>query len=245
MAFFIASPPALLRLSDSPAEVAVPRLEVTDHRDDYCTSDGDGLWISPFITFLEERVAERAHIPRFQFSQDESLDENLLAEVKCSHVRALLVEFTNTHFRDWRDSDVDYPDYDDIREDCRSYCGECDSGWEETHGEYDGPRAEDVPPDENEAEADISDEERQARHRRNLERRRERTRRREAQEEAESEVVDREFTCDDECDSFLDHINEQYRDAFDPNLAALKRRWEEFLADRGEKDYPPLIPARR
>ncbi|MCY3018599.1 MAG: ThiF family adenylyltransferase [Planctomycetota bacterium] len=31
----------------------------------------------------------------------------------------------------------------------------------------------------------------------------------------------------------------------DPNTAALERRWEEFLTDRGEKDFPPLIFNRR
>ncbi|MCY3019408.1 MAG: hypothetical protein NTW87_10340 [Planctomycetota bacterium] len=229
----------------SPPEVTVPKLEATDNRDDYCTSEGDGLWISPFIQFIEGKVAERAHVPGFQFSQDESLDEQLLAEITSTHVRALLVEFINAHYRDWRDGDVEYPDYDDIRDDSRDYCSECDSGWEEIHGEYDGPRAEQVPPDENEEEAGITEEERQARHLRNLERRRERTRRREAQEEAESEVVDRSFICEDDCDGFCDYINEHYRDAFDPNTAALERRWEKFLADRGEKDFPPLISTRR
>ena len=85
----------------------------------------------------------------------------------------------------------------------------------------------------------------QARHQRNLQRRQERARRIAAREEAENEVVDRDFTCEDDCDSFLDHINDRYHDAFDPNTAALKRRWEEFLAARGEKDFPPLISNRR
>jgi hypothetical protein len=245
MAFFIASPAALLKLGDSPLEVTVPKLEVTDNRDDYCTSEGDGLWIGPFLSFLEGKVAERAHVHRFQFSQTECLNEDLLAEITSTHVRALIIEFINAHYTDWRDNDVEYPDYDDIRNDCRDWCSECDSGWDEIHGEYDGPMAEDVPPDENEDQVGISEEERQARHRRNLERRRERTRRSEAQEEVESEVVDRTFTCEDDCDGYCDHIYEQYRDAFDPNKAALKRRWEEFLADRGEKDFPPLhaVPA--
>ncbi|MGD0091113.1 MAG: hypothetical protein ABSE73_14440, partial [Planctomycetota bacterium] len=222
-----------------------PQLEITDSRDDYCTSDGDGLWIEPFIGFLEQKVAERAHILRFRFSDPEHIDENTLAEIKSTHVRALLVEFINEHYEDWRNNDVALPDYDSIRSDARSYCDECDSGWEETHGEYDGPRAEDVPPDENEAAPDISAEERQARHRRNLERGRERRHRREAQEDAESEVVDRELVCEEDCDGFCDAINDRYRDCFSPNLEALRRRWDEFLAHRGEKKFPPLISVRQ
>ena len=244
MAMFITSPAGLVRLRASPPEVAVPKLEVTDHRDDYSTSEGGGLWLTPFIEFLEKKVAERAHVARFQFSDTDNLDSELLEEVKSSHVRALLVEFINAHYEDWRDCDVECPDYDEIRGDCREYCSECDSGWEETHAEYDGPRAEDVPPDEDENADGLSEQEQQARHQCNLERRRERRRRREAQEEAESEVVDRELICDEDCDGFLDHIHDQYADAFDPNTVALKRRWGDFIADRGEKDFPPLIPAR-
>ncbi|MGD0092257.1 MAG: hypothetical protein ABSE73_20265 [Planctomycetota bacterium] len=243
MAMFIASPVALLVLSDNPPEVSVPKLEIADSRDDYCTSDGDGLWIEPFMEFLEEKVVARAHIPAFGFSQTDRFDEQILAEIKSTHVRALLTDFINAHYEDWRNNDVDLPNYDSIRDDCRSYCDECDSGWEEIHGTYDGPRAEDVPRDENEADPGVSVEERQARHRRNLERGRERTRRREAQEEAESEVVDRDFICEDDCDGFCDCINEHYRDSFSPNTDALLRRWDEFLTDRGEKDFPPLISA--
>ena len=244
MTMFIASPVALLRLSDRPLEVTVPELEVTDCRDDYCTSDGDGLWIGPFIEFIEGKVAERAHTPHFSFSQTDSFEEQLLAEIESTHVRALVTEFINLHYEDWRDKDIDLPDYDSIRDDSREYCDECEGGWREIHNEYDGPLAEDVPPDEDENAQEITNEERQARHRRNLERRRERAHRRVAQEQAENEVIDRDFICEDDCDGFCDHLNDRYRDAFSPNTDALRRRWEEFLADRGEKNFPPLISAR-
>jgi hypothetical protein len=247
MTMFIVSPRALPKASQGELEVPVPKLLVTDNRDDYCTSEGDGLWIEPFLEFLEHRVRERAHVPRFQFSETESLHERLFAEIKSSHVRALLVEFTNQHYAPWRDCDVEYPDYDDLRLDCRSYCDECDSGWHETYGEYDGPFPEDVEPDESENAPGISAEERQARRRRNRTRREERERREAAREEAVSEVIDRELICDDDCDGFLDCISEAYHDAFNPNTAALQRRWEQFLADRGELEFPSLhpLPARR
>ena len=245
MAFFIASPAALVRLSESAPDVPVPKLDVSDGRDDYCTSEGDGLWIEPFIAFIEERVAQRAHTHRFQFSTTERLDRHLLDEIKSTHVRALLIEFINVHYEDWRDNDVEYPDYDDIRDDARSYCEECESGWEVIHAEYDGPRAEDVPADEIEHAEGISEAEHQARRQRNLEHQSERRRRREAQEEAESEVVDRNFICDEECDGFCDCIHDRYCDAFAPNTVALERRWEEYLAERGERDFPPLTAAGR
>jgi hypothetical protein len=245
MALFIVAPTALAKLVGAEPEVAVPKLKVTDCRDNYCTSEGDGLWIEPFLNFLEQRVRERAHVPGFQFSDTEAINEELLEEVKSTHVRALLIEFTNAHYERWRDDDIEYPNYDDIRDNARGYCEECDSGWQDVFGQYDGPLPSAVPRDEDENEAGIAEEERRARHRRNSERQAERRRRQAAMEEAENEVVDRDWICDDDCDSFCDHINEQYRDAFEPNTAALKARWEEFLAERVEKNFPPLTAVRR
>ncbi len=237
---FVISPPALRKIAQGELDVAVPKLEVSDDRGDYGTSEGDGLWIRPFLEFIEEKVAERAHVSGFTFSLSERLDEDLLDEIESTHVRALMIEFINAHYEQWRDDDIDLPDYDNLHSDCRDYCDSCDSGWNEVHGEYDGPHEDDVDADENESELGISEEERQARHRRNLERRSERARRRAAQQEAEDEVIEREFACDCDCDGFMDHVDDVYRDAFEANIDALKRRWKEFLADRGEKDFPPL-----
>jgi hypothetical protein len=244
MTTFLASPAALPRLCEGPPDVPVFKLEVTDCRDDYCTSEGDGLWICPFIEFIESKVAERAHISHFSFSQVDAFDAQLFEEIESTHVRAMVVEFINAHYESWFKNDVDLPDYDRERDDCRTYCEECESGWQEIHGEYDGPLAEDVPPDENENEQNISVEERQARHNRNLERGHEREIRRAAQEQAENEVIDRDFNCDNDCDGFCDYLNDHYRDAFTANTAALRRRWDKFLADKGEKNFPPLIIAK-
>jgi hypothetical protein len=54
--------------------------------------------------------------------------------------------------------------------------------------------------------------------------------------------VDRNCICDDDCDGFMDRINDAYRDEFHANTDALEARWEEFLVERGEKDFPPLHP---
>ncbi len=240
MTILILSPCALRAMNDVESEVPLPELDVKDDRSDYSICDGDGLWIAPFLEFLEEKVASRAHIRDFKFSQAERLDQQLLEEIPSPYVRALISEFINAEYENWRDRDVDLPNYDRICERSRGYCDGCESGWNEIHGEYDGPLAEDVDPDEDENEAGISTDERQDRHSRNVERRRERARRTAAQEETESEVVEREFVCDSDCDGLLDEIDTNYRDAFDPNLQSLRQRWEDFLVEKGEKNFPPL-----
>ena len=137
---------------------------------------------------------------------------------------------------------MELPNSDDVRLDCRSYCDDCERGWTVTYGEYDGPLPEDVPPDEDETEPGLRDEERQARRTRNQERARERERREAAREEAESEVIDRELTCDEDCDAFYEHVSDHYLDSVNTNWNALKRRWREFLVEIGEDALPELVP---
>jgi len=233
-------PDRLTRLDD--VSHCCVELEVTDQRDDYCSEDGDGVWIRAYLEFLEDIMRERCCRPDFSFSDYEGIAQALLEEIDEPYTRNLIIAFTNEHYESWRDDDVSLPDYDEVRSECRDFCDECDSGWTETHGEYDGPLAEDVPRDEDENAPDISDEERQARHGRNLERRQERERRRCAQEDAENEVVDREFTCDECCDSFDDHVSDIFRERVELNLRALRKRWDDFLEEVGEAVMPELRP---
>ena len=81
MAFLLLDPAVLPRLAETSLTTAVPPLKVKDHRDHYCTSDGDGLWIRPFLEFLEAEVAHRCHLRAFQFSTDDSVDEEVLKEI--------------------------------------------------------------------------------------------------------------------------------------------------------------------
>src|ERR1035437_5978018 len=85
MAFLLLNPAVLSRLSEESLHIAVPPLTVKDHRDNYCTSDGDGLWIRPFLEFLEGEVASRCHLRAFQFSADDFIEEDLLAEIPRGH----------------------------------------------------------------------------------------------------------------------------------------------------------------
>jgi len=215
-------------------------LKVTDHRDDYCSDDGDGVWIPAYLEFLEELVCERCCRPDFSFSDYDEISQALLAEIDEPYTRNLIIAFTNEHYEPWRDDDVSLPDYDEVRSDCRDFCSDCESGWTDIHAEYDGPLAEDVEDDEHEDEPGITNEERAARQQRNEEREQERERRRRAQEDAESEIVDREFTCDETCDSFYDHVSDVFRDRVELNLAALRRRWDDFLEESGEAAMPEL-----
>jgi len=231
-------PNRLTKLDDvSPCCV---ELEVTDRRDDYYSEDGDGVWICPYLEFLEDIVRERCCLPHFNFSDYEGIAQALLEEIDEPYTRNLVIAFTNEHFESWRDDDVSLPDYDEVRGDCRDFCGDCDSGWTDTHAEYDGPLADDVEDDENEDEPGITDEERAGRQQRNEEREQERERRRRAQEDAESEIVDREFTCDECCDSFYDHVSDTFRERVELNLPALRRRWDNFLMETGEAVMPEL-----
>jgi hypothetical protein len=243
MALFIVSPDALRRLAEEGFDCPVPELTISDDRDGYSTSDGDGLWIMPFVEFIQDILERVFHLRSFQFSRDDEIDKQIISEIPQPYARAQIIAFINEHYEDWRDNDISLPDYDDVRSDCREWCDECDSGWEETHGEYDGPLAEDVEANEP-LSPDLPDEERQARSQRNQDRQRERERRQRAQEAAEEEVVDREFICDDSCDSFLDHVDECYRNRFDSNVEALRQRWKEFTEQTNDKVFPRLIPRR-
>jgi hypothetical protein len=215
-------------------------LEVTDQRDDYCSEDGDGVWIRAYLEFLEAIVCERCCLPNFSFSDYEGIAQALLEEIDEPYTRNLIIAFTNEHYESWRDDDVSLPDYDEVRSDCRDFCSDCDSGWTDIHGEYDGPLADDVEDDEDEDESGITEEERAARQRRNEERESERERRRRGQEDAESEIVDREFTCDESCDSFYDHVSDVFRERVELNVRTLRKRWDDFLEEAGEAVMPEL-----
>ena len=237
-------PSGLEALDDIPDDCD-EELQVSDRRDDYSTEEGDGVGVGTFLDFCEEIVRKRCHLPDFRYSDWDSIDQDVMDEIPDPYTRALLIKFANEHYESYRDDDICLPSYDDIRSDSREYCDECDAGWTEIHGEYDGDLAEDVEDDEDEDENGITAEERAARHKRNEGREEERERRQSAQEEAEGEVVDREFTCDDDCDAFRDHVDERFRNNIDPNHKALEDRWNDFLEEAGESVMPELLPEPR
>ena len=192
-AFLSLSPEHMLTIEDAPDE-CLETLDVTDCRDDLLL--GGRRWrVGRGLPGLHrELVSERCSQPGFRFSDYDRIDQEILEEIDDAYTRNLIIAFTNEHYEPWRDKDVSVPDYDDIRRDCRDFCDDCESGWTDIHGEYDGPLADDVEDDEDEDEQGIGEEKRDARQQRNEEREEERDRRHRAQEDAESEVVDREFT---------------------------------------------------
>jgi len=241
MPTFLVHPDNLETLHECPEELEVC-LEVEDDRDDYCTEEGNGAWICVFLEFLEEKVRERCRSPRFEFSNTDRLDADVLEEVQERYLRSFFIAFANEHFEAYRDDDVSLPDYGDVCGDYREYCDDCESGWEEIHSEYDGPLAEDVEENEDEAQPGLTRDERREMRLRNQERQAERERRESDQEEAENEVIDREFVCDDDCDGFLDHINDCFYDRIEFNTEALQERWDEFLEEIGETVMPEFCP---
>lgn len=219
----------------------MPDLEAEDSRDDYSIDDGDGVWISRYIAWMEEVVRLRCGLPGFAFHDDYALNERLFDEIPGPHVRALLIEFTNRIYPDWKDDAVELPSYEDVHSDCRTYCDGCEDAYRDIHGTYDGPLADEVDDDEDPDDSGLTPEERAARFERNADREEERIRRREAQEEAEAEVVDTEWACDVDCDGFTDYVYDAFRDRVEVDTSSLDEDWAAFLAERGERDFPPLL----
>lgn len=241
MVTLILHAPSLRSLAAEPPQVEAPELEAEDCRDNYCIEDGDGVWISRYISWMEEIVRLRCGLPGFSFHDDYTLNDRVFGEIPSPHVRALLIEFTNRIYPAWKDDAVELPCYDDVHSDCRTYCEGCDDAYRDIHGTYDGPTAEDVDDDEDAGAAGITPEERAARIERNGEREDERQRRREAQEEAESEVIDTEWACEIDCDSFTDYVYDAFRDRVEVDTDSLNEDWNAFMAEKGERDFPPLI----
>lgn len=241
MALLILHAPSLRALAEEVAQGAMPELEAEDSRDDYSIEDGDGVWIGRYIGWMEEIVRLRCGLPGFAFHDDYIVNDRLFGEIPSPHVRALLIEFTNRVYPAWKDEAVELPGYDDVHSDCRSYCEGCEDAYREIHGSYEGPLADDVEDDENLDEPGITPEERAERIERNAAREDERLRRREAQEDAESEVLDAEWACEDDCDGFTDYFYDAFRDRVEVDTASLSQDWNTFLAEKGERDFPPLI----
>lgn len=241
MACFVLSAAALKTRSIGPPQVEVPDLDVKDSRDDYGSEDGDGVWVRDFVEFMEVVVRKRCGLPNFVFSDDCRIQVDLFDEIPSPHVRALLIEFTNRVYPNWKEDGVDLPDYDGVRDDSRTYCEDCDSAYSETYGTYDGELPEDVEPDEDVNAPGLSKRARKSRERRNAARQAERQRRQAAKDEAESEVVERDWACDSDCDGFLDYVSEQCREETRVDTDMLESKWEAFLEEKGERDFPPLI----
>jgi hypothetical protein len=218
----------------------LPALEVSDERDSYDRTDGDGLWIGVYLGFLAEQGRLLGLEKDFFFSDESTLDEETFEEVPSLFARRLMVEFTNQHYEDWKAQAITLPDWDDIREQNRDFCDECEAGWERVPGTYNGPWAEDVEDDEDVSEPKLGEAEVAARRERNQEREAERRRRESAQEEAEAEEVERNFICDDDCNSFCERVEEQFLEAIEIEAASLKSAWEKFSAEKCTRNLPPL-----
>lgn len=162
MALLILHAPTLRELASEPAQVEVPDLETEDSRDDYGIDDGDGVWVSRYISWMEDIVRERCGLPGFAFHDDYALNDRLFEEIPSPHVRALLIEFTNRIYPDWKDDAVELPSYEDVHSDCRTYCEGCEDAYREIHGTYDGPTADEVEDDEDVDAAGITPEDRKA-----------------------------------------------------------------------------------
>jgi hypothetical protein len=217
----------------------LPALEVSDERNSYDRTDGDGLWIGVYLGFLAEQGRLLGLEKDFFFSDESALNEETFEEVPSLFARRLMLEFTNQHYEDWKAQAVTLPDWDEVRSQCRDYCDDCDAGWECVLGTYDGPLAEDVEDDEDVSDPKLGEAELAARRERNRTRERERQRREAAQEAAEAER-ERNFICDDDCDSFCERVEERFLDEVEIEAASLKSAWEKFSAEKCTRNLPPL-----
>ena len=133
---FILAPQAKLHHD----EIEVPDLEVSDSREDYYLEDCNGIWIREYLLWIALKTG--ADDGRVDTDNLDSFDF-----ITSSWLRKLAVEFTNEYYECWRDNIMYKPDYDSTCEDCRGYCDDCEHGWMETHGKYDGPLADNVDDD--------------------------------------------------------------------------------------------------
>ncbi len=240
MPIFLLHAAHVVQAAQNPSTQVIPPLTATDSRDRYSMDEGDGLWIPEYVAWMEQIVRRMTGSPSFAFSNDQELEDDLFEDVPVAHLRGLLIEFTNRIYPGWRDR-IDLPDYDDVREGCRGYCDSCDSAYRTIYGTYDGPLAEDVEEDEDADEADLDPQEREARIQRNAARAAERRQLQADQEAAEDEVIDSEWDCDEDCDPFLEHVNDSYRERMECDTDRLDSEWDAFMKERGIRIFPPLL----
>jgi hypothetical protein len=217
-----------------PGFEALPVLTETDSRADHGTDNGEGGFVPAFIDFLRQKVVAKTGDNTFWFNDYNELNQDLFSEIYDAagfEVAKHLIEFTNKIYPVYLDTMVNNADWDDTRSDCRSHCDDCDSGWHTD--EYDGPDPDDEEQYEDEYEDEdgepLTEEERDAARARNqaLERRLRRDR------ERFEENVEREFVCDDDCDSFLERVSEEFNERHEYNISALLRAYETYCRELG------------
>ena len=202
--------------------------------DDYGSNEGRGVWIPSYMEFLYSRVQMLANTA---FCSDfcHEISMKAFAQINNIYFRNLLIRFTNEHFKSWYENHVHVPSLETAHEECSGYCDVCDDGWEEVYGTYDGPRVEDVEPNEG-ATVTETIEQRGQRLARNNARDAERLRRLRAQRIAEAEILDREFTCNERCEGYYDTIDIYIQDHIHCDMAALSTSWDEFYSDKSMPD---------
>lgn len=215
------------------------------NRDDYSSEQGNGVWIPAYLRYIESLVRDHTHRP-FTFSGYEELSPRAINEIPNTYIRNLVMRFTASFYVPWSEHDVYVPEYEEVRPDCRDFCDGCDTGFSSVYATYEGPLAEDVEADESTAQLGLSAGEMIDLVVRNEARHEERERRRRRQESIEEQVVSTEFTCDEDCDDFVDHVNEEVVNRTDTNLGALREYWRRFAATNGASGdrLPPLHPPR-
>lgn len=197
-------------------------LTETDDANDYDSNEGYGFFVREYIEWLCDYdggiSTRRMH----------RLNDDTFADTEDPYMRARLIDFTNSFYRHWRENEVDMPDEDNARDTVRrSLCHDCteDGAWEETYAEYDGYGSDDVSDDEDECTPGLVIERRMDILVRNITRSRRRLELENERDEAEGEVLERRFTCRNDCDAFSEQVSEEAQNSSSANIHWLTNKW--------------------
>ena len=204
-------------------------LEEEDKATEHGGDEADGFWIAAFLSTLQRFIRDCTGTS-FRFDHPDDICQDTFDEIPGLCLRNKLTEFTNLYYREFANSRVVIYSEDAADEDVReSLCGGCEDGWRETFSEYEGPNPEDVDEDEDEDDAEDDETERDAIRNRNLHRQEQRDRYEQDREEFEPEVIDRDFVCDERCDSFYEHVSDSVQENSSADTLWLKAQLRSFV----------------
>lgn len=207
--------------------------ELNDEQSANDHSYHEGLYIYKYMQWVQSTVrqfSEDGCDDDFCFDDHNEMKNSAFEEINDVLLRRRLFTFTNRFVDYWRDSVCRILSAEDEHENVRqsSLCQECDSGWEEEFGEYEGPDPDEVSEDEDPTMPHLSQEDIVAVIRRNRVRAARRRYYEDARHEAENDST-RRFICRENCDSFYEACDEAAVDNSSYDTGWLTRKWREFM----------------
>lgn len=102
-------------------------LRVKDSSLAYGRAMGHGHFIKKYIEYLAVfAITHNTEVS--SVSGCTAINDVFFGSFRDGPMRELLIAFTNSYFREWRDK-IKHADIDATRERCRGFCDDCDVGW--------------------------------------------------------------------------------------------------------------------